>query len=91
MSAESPGKEKTIVIPAELDVTGAVEAHAELVSRLEEVESSDEATLLDLNDGRATPLAVQLVVSATRSFPADRFRLGSRAAAALATCETSVN
>lgn len=88
MPAESPRTEKPLLIPAELDVTGAVEAHAELLSRLDEVESSDDATLLDLKDGRVTPLALQLVASAVRSFPSDRFRLGSKAAAALATCGT---
>lgn len=91
MPVECPRTEKPLLIPAELDVTGAVEAHAELLSRLDEVESSDDATLLDLTEGRVAPLALQLVASAARSFPPDRFRLGPKAAAALAACGTPDN
>lgn len=86
MPAESPQTEKPLSIAADLDVSGAIEAHAELLSRLDEAESSGGATLLELTEGPVAPLALQLVASAALSFPSDCFRLGPRAAAALAAC-----
>lgn len=88
MPANSPHAEKPLPIPADLDVAGAVEAHALLVSALDEVEASGQGALLDLKEGAVTPLALQLVASAARTFPSDRFRLGPRAAAALNAFET---
>ena len=76
-----------VSIPADLDVSGAVEAHAMLLSTLDKCESSENSVLIELEDGAATPLAVQLVVSAARSFPPDRLHLGPKAAAILASCE----
>ena len=88
MPANSPHAEKPLLIPTDLDVAGAAEAHALLVSTLDEVEASGSATLLDLNEGTVTPLALQLVASAARTFPSDRLQLGPRAAAALNALET---
>ena len=76
-----------ISISADLNVAGAVDTHAKLVAALD---GADEAGPLevDLTDGPATPLAVQLVVSTARSLPSDRLTLGPRAAAALTSLET---
>ncbi|WP_299822378.1 hypothetical protein [uncultured Jannaschia sp.] len=89
MPANSPYVEKPFSIPADLDVAEAAEAHALLVSALDEVEASGRGTRLDLTEGTATPLALQLVASAARAFPSDRLRLGPRAAVALAAFEAS--
>ena len=88
MSAKSPHAETPLSIPPDLDVAGAVEAHALLVSTLDKARSAGRDTLLDLKEGTVTPLALQLVASAARSFPSDRFRLGPGAAAALTLFET---
>ena len=88
MPATSPDAETPLSIPADLDVAGAVEAHTLLVSVLGKARSSGHGTLLDLEEGTVTPLALQLVASAARSFPSDRFRLGPKAAAALTVFET---
>ena len=87
MSAPSPVAEGPLSIAANLDVASATEAHALLVAALDDVEASDRVATLDLQDGTATPLALQLVVSATRAFPAERLRLGPNAAAALTALE----
>lgn len=88
MPANSPHAEKPLLISADLEVAGAAEAHALLVSMLDNVEPSDGGILLDLKEGTVTPVALQLVASAARTFPSDRLQLGPKAAAALTALET---
>ena len=76
-----------ISIPADLNVAGAGDAHAKLVAALDGAEEAGTVEV-DLTDGAATPLALQLVVSTARSLPSDRLTLGPRAAAALTSLET---
>lgn len=77
----------TISIPADLSVAKAVEMHAQLVAALDAADPASRVEV-ELDDGVPTPLALQLVVSTTRSFPTGRLGLGPRAAAALTSLET---
>ncbi|WP_299815483.1 hypothetical protein [uncultured Jannaschia sp.] len=77
----------SITIPAGLGVAGVPDVHARLVSAVNAADPSGHLEI-DLADGPVAPLALQLVVSAVRSVPADRLTLGPRAAAALTTLET---
>ena len=76
-------------LAAGLDAGSVVAAHTRLLAALDDIEGSDAAAVLDLDldDGAASTLSLQLLVSASRSFSADRFRLGPRAVAALATLD----
>jgi hypothetical protein len=76
-----------IYIPADLNVAGATDFHKKLLAALDETGSAG-SIQLDLADGAVTPLALQLLVSATRSFPTDRLELGSQAVIALTSIET---
>jgi hypothetical protein len=78
-------------IATDLDAATVADAHAALVTLLDTVESSERVAAIDLEAGTGpvTPLSLQLVVSATRAFPAARLKLGPNAAAALNALDPS--
>lgn len=91
MSRPNKAKAKPVHLAADLDAGTVVEAHARLLRALEETERKDAAVTLDLEAGDApvSPLSLQLVVSATRSFPPAQLEIGPRATAVLAALDTS--
>ncbi|RYH00962.1 hypothetical protein EU805_16025 [Salipiger sp. IMCC34102] len=76
-------------LPADLDAGTVTTAHADLVSLLDEAERSELEVSLDLepDDAAVSPLSLQLLASAARSFPADRLTMGPAASAALAVLD----
>ena len=84
---KAKAKSLTIEIPADLDAATAGAAHASLVSALEAAEAGKSRLTLKLGDEQpeCAPLSLQLLVSATRSFPTGTLSLDDRAASAVAT------
>lgn len=80
---------KTLRVPADIDAATAVEAHERLLHALDAAESAGVPVSVEFDPAESapTPLALQLLVSAQRSFPADLLRLRPGAAADLATIE----
>ncbi len=78
-------------LAGDLDAGTVAEAHIRLLGALDEVEGSNRVVKLDFDagDGPVSPLSLQLVVSATRTFPAAQLEVGPRAAAALAALDQS--
>jgi hypothetical protein len=71
-----PAKPEAITIEADLDVRHAIDVHAALLSRLD----GGAEVLLEIEDGRPTQPALQIVFAARKSAAAGRpIRLGPRA------------
>lgn len=89
MPAPSPSDETSIRFAADLDAGTVMTVHDRLLSLLDAVEASEAVAAVDLDpaEGAVSPLALQLLVSAGRSFPAGRLSFGPHAAAALAVLE----
>lgn len=91
MPATKPRSETSMPLAADLDAGTVTAAHEQLLSLLDAVETSEAGISLDLEsgDGVVSPLSLQLLASAARSFPAVRLSFGPHAAAALAALEQS--
>ena len=87
MPTPDPTDEMTMHLAADLDARTVTPVHAAILSLLDAVEESDAVATLELDPagGDISPLSAQLLVSASRSFPADRLTLGEHASAALAS------
>lgn len=82
---ETEERPANVRIPSDLDAASAVACHALLLSRLREAERTGAPCLIDLGEEAESPsvLALQLLVSAGRSFPGATLAFGPRADAAL--------
>ena len=87
MTTKAKAKSLTIEIAADLDAATAGAAHASLVSALDAAEAGKSRVALNLGEEQrdCAPLALQLLASATRSFPSGTLLLDERAASAVAT------
>ena len=87
MPTPDPTDEMALHLPADLDAGSVTKAHAQLLVALDTMESSHTVTVLEINtDGNdVSPLSLQLLVSAQRTFPEDRLSFGEHASAALAS------
>ena len=90
MTGSNTCDDALIRLAADLDAGTVAAVHTRLLSALDEIEASEASGVLevDVAEGAVSPLSLQLLVSASRSFPADRLRLGHHATAALAALES---
>ena len=83
-------KSESFSIPADLDAASVVPVHRELVALLDKVSGGAASTTIELAESDCvSPLSLQLLASAAKSFPDQKMQFGANATAAMETFEPS--
>ena len=92
-AALTKGTRKTaleLAIPSDLDAASVVPVHFELMALLAKASETNAVAQVDLaKSDSVSPLSLQLLASAAKSFPEKQVHFGAIAVAALTTLETA--